>query len=236
MYLMSCNGELERADYAIFADTGWEPSVVYEHLERLRALNEIPILTVSVGNLRHDALSDGRSASMPLYTKDAGGTVSMLKRQCTYEYKVRPLQRQVKELGATAKAPAKVWLGISTDEIRRMKDSRVRYTMHRWPLIEQRMDRRQCRRWLEAAGWTEVPKSACIGCPFHDNHYWRWLKEESPAEWQDAVKFDAAIRQLPRLQDETYLHRAAVPLEEAVGDETSQLDLFVGECEGLCGV
>ena len=32
LLLMSIRGEVERFDCAIFADTGWEPAVVYEHL------------------------------------------------------------------------------------------------------------------------------------------------------------------------------------------------------------
>ena len=34
--LMSIRGELPRIDHAIFADTGWEPKAVYEHLDRLK--------------------------------------------------------------------------------------------------------------------------------------------------------------------------------------------------------
>ena len=238
MYLMSCNGELPRADYAIFADTGWEPQSVYDHLERLKAMNEIPILTVSAGNIRHDALNKAKTrfASMPMFTKEpATGKVSMLRRQCTREYKVEPLQKKCKELGAKAKDPAEVWIGISIDEAHRMKDSHVKYTQHRWPLIERRIDRASCRVYLEKAGWLNVPKSSCIGCPFHSDSVWLDLKKNAPEEWADAVAFDRAIRQMPRLRDQTYLHYTAVPLEDAELGE-KQNDLWGNECEGYCGL
>jgi hypothetical protein len=232
---MSASGELPRADYAIFADTGWEPQAVYDHLDRLKALNEIPILTVSAGNLRADALSDSRFASMPLFTKnETTGKVSMLRRQCTREYKVAPIQKKCRELGASAKNPAEVWVGISIDEAHRMKDSFVKYTTHRWPLIDARIDRNACRIYLEARGW-DVPKSSCIGCPFHDDHYWRRLKMDSPEEFADAVAFDRSIRKLDRLQDETFLHRSARPLENVDFSE-DQGDLWGNECEGYCGL
>lgn len=141
MYLMSCMGEIERADRGIFADTGWEPKAVYAHLERLKEYGTIPIDVVSAGNLRDDALSSTRFAPMPIHTKDEQGNVAMLRRQCTREYKVQPVLARCKELGANAKEPFEVWIGISVDEAHRMKDSFVQYTHHRWPLIDLRMDR-----------------------------------------------------------------------------------------------
>ena len=47
---MSCVGELPKLDHAIFADTGWEPSIVYDHLAYLRAvevfLNLMPAASI----------------------------------------------------------------------------------------------------------------------------------------------------------------------------------------------
>ncbi len=235
LYLMSCRGVLERADCAIFADTQWEPRWVYEHLELLR--NEsIPIAMVSIGNIRDAALSSTRFASMPVVTKNEDGVIARLRRQCTREYKVEPIQRKCRDLGATAKNPIEIWIGISVDEVHRMKDSRVQYTQHRWPLIEQRMDRQQCKTWL-AQNWPHgVRKSSCIGCPYHDDQYWQDLKDSSPAEFDDAVQFDKKIRHLPRVRDETFLHRSAQPLGEIEFTNRAQLDLFSEECEGYCGL
>jgi hypothetical protein len=82
MMLME-RGELPRADYAVFSDTGWEPAEVYEHLDWLRARTTIPIVTVEAGNIYEDAMRSqvawskesaesagetrNRWASMPLY-------------------------------------------------------------------------------------------------------------------------------------------------------------------------
>lgn len=235
LYLMSCTGEIDRADVAIFADTRWEPKAVYEHLERLKAAGDMEIVTVSRGNIREDALSSARFASMPLFTKDERGKVAMLRRQCTREYKVQEVLREVKKRGANAKNPAEVWIGISTDEAHRMKDSFVKYTCHRWPLIEMRMSRSDCLEYLRSRGW-DVPKSSCVGCPFHDDTYWERMKADSPDEFADAVEFDRAIRNMPRLKDKTYIHRSATPLEYAVFDSSMQTDLFGNECDGMCGV
>lgn len=68
---LSAEGILPKVDYAIFADTGWEPEAVYAHLNRLEKEIAkpagIPVLRVSSRNIRSDALNpDHRFASMPL--------------------------------------------------------------------------------------------------------------------------------------------------------------------------
>lgn len=88
MLALSAQGVLPRVDYAIFADTGWEPAAVYAHLDRLEqevaAPADIPVLRVSAGNIRDDALDPGhRFASMPLYILNKDGKHGMTRRQCT---------------------------------------------------------------------------------------------------------------------------------------------------------
>lgn len=60
MLALSTEGILPKIDFAIFADTGWEPAAVYAHLSRLEreiaAPAGIPVLRVSSGNIRNDAL------------------------------------------------------------------------------------------------------------------------------------------------------------------------------------
>lgn len=100
LLLMACNGELQ-IDAAIFADTGWEPQAVYKHLdwlERQAVLAEdhaIPVVRVSGGDLRAGALAGKSESWMPLYSRDpVTGKPQQLKRQCTRNYKVRPIRRE----------------------------------------------------------------------------------------------------------------------------------------------
>src|SRR2546421_419979 len=89
---------------------------------------------------------------------------------------------------------AEVAIGISTDEVGRARDSDVGYMRNVFPLLDLGMSRKDCERYLTERSWATVTKSACIGCPFHGNAQWRQLRDEQPAEWADAVEFDAAIR------------------------------------------
>ena len=232
-------------DAAIFADTGWEPRAVYEHLEKLTEDLPFPVIKVSAGNLRSDIISKSNStgqrfASVPWFLKMPDGTAAMGRRQCTAEYKLRPIQRKIVELmgGKRPKGGTEVWVGISTDEAIRMKPSRVQYIVNRWPLIEQRLNRADCLAWLSRYGWT-APKSSCIGCPFHSSAQWRDLKENSPEEWQDAVEIDRIIRDQPTMRGKQFMHRSLVPLDQVdfrSDAELGQGDLFGNDCEGMCGV
>lgn len=232
-------------DVAIFADTGWEPRAVYEHLDRLEEYlgDRLPIRRVSAGNIRVDALTGNRFAKMPLYIRDVNGKKQQLQRQCTKDYKVDPIRRELRQMigkpkGTPPAGSVELWLGISIDEITRMKPSPVKYIEHRHPLIEAGLSRVDCGRINRERGFADVPKSACIGCPFMDNSRWLEMKQERPEEWADAVEFDQQIRNLRDRHGTAYLHRRAVPLSEIKTDEEAGIMSFDfdAECEGLCGV
>lgn len=239
LLLMAVHGELE-LDRAIFADTQWEPKAVYDWLETLIPLAEkagIPVDVVTAGSLREVITSQGdrRFASIPLHVLNLDGQPGMLRRQCTDNYKLRPIRRRLRALGATRENPITIAIGISWDEFQRMRDSDIRYATHEYPLIERRMTRRDCVSWLTRHGYPEAPKSACIGCPFMDNRRWRELRNNRPDEWADAVAVDAAIRHNHRIRGEAYLHRSLVPLpmvDLSTPQDHGQLD-FLGECDGF---
>lgn len=245
LLLMAEHGEITpRPDYAIFADTGWEPKGVYEHLERLKGWTTIPILTVSAGNIREDTLDfSKRAASLPYFIKKKTGKVIMSGRQCTYDYKIAPINRKIRELlgygprGPVPEGAATVWKGISWDEVHRVKDNGPKYIRFRYPLVEKRIDRVSCVAWMLRNGYPSPPKSACIGCPFHDNVRWLQMKQNDPESWADAVDYDRRIRNNPKFKaGQVYLHRQGVPLEEAdINEDQGTLD-FGEECTGFCGV
>lgn len=267
--LMAAHGDIRpMPDCAIFADTGWEPKTVYDHLAWLRSPNVLPfpVHIVSAGDLRADILAaaqGARWASIPAFTRQAAGRpldgahasrsetadrsgIGMIRRQCTREYKITPIRRKVREiLGLTRRRSptspvVEQWIGISLDEAVRMKPSFEPWQVNRWPLIEKRMTRRDCLTWLALRGYPAPPKSACIGCPFHSDAHWRAMRDDDPKAWTDAVAVDHAIRTgLRGVRGEVYLHRSAVPLDQAdlsTAADRGQLDLWPNECEGMCGV
>src|SRR5215210_5212379 len=176
LLLLSAEGILPKVDAAIFADTGWEPTAVYTHLDRLDTEIAkpagIPIHRVSVGNIRADALNPGhRFASMPMYVRNKDGTDGMGRRQCTSEYKLRPVREQTRRLLGAADKPngrpgrvptgrwAEQWVGFSTDEADRAeRRNDVGYSRTRYPLLELGWDRGKCSRYLTARGFPDTVK------------------------------------------------------------------------------
>ncbi|MCM8556092.1 hypothetical protein NDF60_38005, partial [Streptomyces sp. STCH 565 A] len=172
---LSAEGVLPKVDYAIFTDTGWEPAAVYAHLDRLKeeiaAPASIPVLRVASGNIHDDALNpEHRFASMPLHILNEDGRPGMTRRQCTGEYKVKPIKKMVRDLLGyphPARIPKGVsveqWVGISTDEFHRAKDADVKYMRNRHPLLDMSWSRADCVRYLTSLGLAETPKSSCLG-------------------------------------------------------------------------
>lgn len=131
------------------------------------------------------------------------------------------------------------WIGISLDEVGRVKPSGRKYITNCYPLLDRHMTRGACLGWLRARGYPEPAKSACLGCPFHSNAYWREMRDTSPDEWADTVAMDTAIRNgIPGVRGQAYMHRSCQPLDQVPLDAptASASQLWLAECEGICGV
>jgi hypothetical protein len=234
--LLAHNKEIEPPDYAVFSDTGWEPEAVYKHLDWLESYLNFPVVRVTNGNLKDSLMSpDGkRFAAVPFFTGNGG----MGRRQCTYEYKNRPLQKFCKPYSSKGN-PVISEIGISTDEWTRMKPSRVKYMENTWPLIDLDISRNDCKDWLKDNGYKVPPKSSCLGCPFHNDSLWREIKNADPDEWEDTCQVDDAIRVMENFNQEQFMHRSLKPLRDVdfrTMEEMGQLTLWDNECEGMCGV
>ncbi|MEO0831626.1 MAG: hypothetical protein AAFY03_14345, partial [Pseudomonadota bacterium] len=248
--LMAAHGEIgPMPDAAIFADTGWEPQAVYDHLDWLQSGNVLPFPIHRVQNidLRQTILDRagqgaGRFVSVPFFLSGGG----MSRRQCTREAKIEPIRKDVRRLlGVPPRAHATAyrveqWIGISSDEIQRMAQPRESGITHRWPLIEQRMSRGDCLAWLDRHDYPRPPKSACIGCPFHTDAHWRDMQRTDPASFSDAVQVDRARRAgggARGLREAEFMHRTCRPLDQIDFEARtggSQFS-FLDECDGICG-
>lgn len=211
-----------------------------------------------------------RAASMPLFVdtkrvlvKDKDGAMvdytslrggGMIRRQCTNEYKIEPierfLRREVLGLQPRQRAPREVvidqWMGISSNELRRVRQSPEPWKRHVFPLcnlpdayLPTPMTRSHCIAWLEKEfPERTVPRSACIGCPYHSNDEWRAIKSD-PEMWADVTEFDRAIRHNGGVRGHVYLHRSCKPLDEvdlSTEEERGQINMWGNECSGMCGV
>jgi 3'-phosphoadenosine 5'-phosphosulfate sulfotransferase (PAPS reductase)/FAD synthetase len=204
---------------------------------------------------------------LPYFTRAADGKQGMMgMRNCTEDYKILPIRRCMRKLAGPALAywrhvkraydrsrpkltgsfppVAFQWIGISLDEVQRMKTSRDQWIENRWPLIDAKMSRHDCLRWMDGHGFPKPPRSACVYCPFHSNAEWRRLRQEEPVAFQSAVDFEKraqnAQKKSPQ-RTEIFLHRSLKPLDQVdfstdIENGQGMLAGFGNECEGMCGV
>ena len=244
MALMAAHGEITpMPDGAIFADTQSEPKPVYRHLDWLETRLPFPVYRVTAGSLRDEILGATRGeqrmdARPPFYVENGG----MLKRQCTQDYKLLVIERQVRALLGLKKGvrwPNKIrveqWIGFSIDEASRMKPAVLIQKRHgkkfavphptikiRWPLIERDVSRVGCLSWMTSHGYPDPPKSACTFCPYHDDAMWARMQRDDPESFAEAVEVDAAIRNgvkdrqnmKPLSTAKWYVHRSLIPLDQ----------------------
>lgn len=248
--LMAAHGEIgPTPDIALFADTGWEKRATYAHLDWLKTILPFPVESLSFGDIRQELMkANGRNrcGSFPAFVLGHDGSIGMMRRQCTSNYKLRPMRRRGRELlGLVNKRSPQYpifeqWIGISIDEACRAKPSRESWIGLRYPLLELGMSRQDCITWLKERGYPVPPKSSCVGCPFHDDAGWRDIQKNEPDSWKEALEVDKAIRHgLRGVRGEAFLHRSAKPLETVDfknAEDKGQLNWFdVYECEGVCG-
>ena len=258
--LMAAKGEIgPMPDFALFADTQAEPASVYTWLNWLETKLPFAVYRVTSGSLTDSelkprvSLKSGKKYlknSIPVFGMSKDGNVqAALGRKCTADFKIGPILKEIRRRCEIKHGQKNVtvtqWIGISWDELQRMKPAVNKWTQHRWPLIERRMRREHCIEWMQNNGYPEPPRSACVYCPFHSNTEWRRLRDEEPMEFASAVEFDKKIREAHKQHNETlsmtvYLHRSCQPLSEVDFDSPEDKGQgvfdFQNECEGMCGL
>jgi hypothetical protein len=241
MLIQALRGEYGvKPDYAIFSDTGCEPRYVYDAMKWLSGYCkrhfDFDITVVGKGNLMQHTIDyvDGKSirvATLPYFLQGGG----IMRRQCTLEYKIAPIRKWIKE---NIKKLVRLWIGISLDEMERMKASDVGYITNYYPLVESMTRLSSIVKWYKDNNMREPGKSACVICPFHSHTYWKALKDKHPEEFAKAVEFDERIRNYPKLRKQAFIYRYSMPLKEVDFDSQQEFQFaeLIEECEGICGL
>lgn len=261
MLVMSALGlhGVPRANIAIFADTMHELPETYQHVAWMKdwaSHHGIEVDTVCLGDLWKGATEGGvhrkkknSLTTLPLYLLSPEGKRGFLHRQCTVEYKVKVIRREVRRrLGfkkgqrIKGKVNAAALIGISIDEALRAKQSDEAWVANVHPLVDAGIDRADCERILREHRIPVPIKSSCYFCPFHSDRYWSWLKAVHPEWFNKAVQFERDLQKVnvDRLRGRPFLTSKRIPLDQ-IGFETDPLDAvavdnFGNDCEGHCGV
>lgn len=152
----------ERYDYIVFADTGDEKQETYWYIENYLKpfckAYDLPWITVK--HKHGFSLMDWclKRKIIPIKAR----------RWCTQDFKVKPINRFIRSLGAKKKNPVFVDIGISLDESHRANFSKkdVQYVKKEYPLLDEKITRAQCYEIIEAFGFPIPAKSGCDFCMF----------------------------------------------------------------------
>jgi hypothetical protein len=229
---MSALGDLPKVDYAIHADTTHESQLTYEFAKKWTPwLEERGVKVITVKPDNSEITDKWGGVMLPAYT----GINSRINRQCTYKWKIAPVRKWLQ--AKRNKEFVDQWIGISLDEFQRMRDSDVKYIKNCYPLIEKRLSRLDCIKWLTKNGLEIPSKSACTFCPFHTTREWQEIKR-TPIDWMNAILVDSAIREA-LLPGRLFIHPSRKPLDQVdfrTAEEKGQLSLWDNECTGMCGI
>ena len=249
LVVLAATGQID-ADAAVFANVGDDS----EHPAALRWVREVvQPWAAERGFLVHETerrtrtgeraqtlleqVTDTtrRSIEIPVRLSPHGAPGN---RNCTHTYKIKVIDRWLRDQGVTKDNPATVLIGISTDEIQRLNNKRRSdYSLPEYPLIDLRLDRSACQRLIVDTFGEPAPKSSCWFCPFATPARWAEMRRDEPELFAQSVRLERAINEKRRAmdRDEAWLSRFCRPLDVAITE--AQPTLFDGPegCdEGYC--
>ncbi len=222
------SGRIKPPDIALIVDTEREASTTWDYLDSVikPALDSVGLTMRRVKKSDFatvDLYSSNGDILIPAFT-DTNGGIGKLPTFCSNEWKQRVMRRWAASLFDASCFD--VWLGISTDEMRRIRQIDGRWR-NRYPLIEQRMNRGDCIALVARMGWPEPPRSSCWMCPNRSPAEWEYQRLNAPSDHEKAIAFEREIR---LADDSLWLTCEGVPLDHI--ERKKSLDLFSGS--GRC--
>jgi hypothetical protein len=193
----------------LFANTGEDS----EHPDTIRYVREVArpyadrqgLELVELQKRRRDGSLDtlrqrirrGRTTvPIPMRMPESGAPGN---RTCTDEFKIRVCAKELKARGATEAKPARIGLGITTDEYQRIRtpvDPRQPALYREYPLVfDLALNRQDCINVIVEAGLPVPPKSACFFCPFHGIEQWRQLRRTRRDLFDEACAIEREMQE-----------------------------------------
>ncbi len=228
-------GRLPKPDLAVMVDTTREKTAVLTYAREITgpALAQVGVLlhVVSTTDFATVDLTskNGKHILIPGFTDITGAEVGKFSNFCSGKWKREVIDRWLRRVHQVKACDR--WIGISIDEMRRVRQPRQLWARNLYPLIELRLRREGCLRIVQEMGWPPPPRSSCWMCPNQSNAEWLDLKENHPEDFAKAVDLDLFIRQT---DPHFWLHESCAPLDEV--DFTAPPNLFTDKaCDsGFC--
>lgn len=209
--------KLPRPDFAFMTDTTREGSATWPFVNnfirpRLAEVG-LELSIVDAAKFGHIELKEDGTHLLPGFTNQnivVMGKPGKLRAFCSGHWKRDVGMRYIRSLGVETGVN---WIGISIDEMHRIRTPRVKWLKLRYPLcFDVPMRRWNCVELIKATGWSgAIPHSACWMCPNHNDPEWIDMQQNWPDDFNAAVALERGLR----VDDPNFfLHESCVPLDE----------------------
>lgn len=231
-------------DAVIFCDLHSEPSWVYEQADfsaRLCARAGIPFYKLDA-DLYADFLQNfgqRHISSIPFWTLGEDGRKGKMPRQCTYDYKIKVIERFVRRelLGYKPYERTlpldlhahEMHMGIMWEERRRAKPSKLALFENRYPLVEMGWTRPMCYTYNREVLGIQTRASCCLFCPFHTNYFYQHIQSYEPSCYACALRVDERVERCqarPPLKSKLFLSKARKRLRDLEPEDCHDAQTF----------
>lgn len=212
--VLICQGKLERPDYAVMVDTGFEktPTMRYVHQWIIPKLAEAGVMLNIVSTQDYfpnqRIINEDGFCNCPLFrASDKTGRGQRMSTCCNETWKVKVIRQWLADQGVKRYQSI---IGIAADESHRQRKSSRMMQTNRYPLCEMGLTRDDCIKLITDAGWPEPIHSSCIMCGLQsDGEFWH-MKYNAPEDFKRACEIE---REIHRTQPDIFIHRSCRPLD-----------------------
>jgi len=232
--VLIARGVLPRPDIIVMADTSRENPSTWEYLDQhmapFLAKHDLRVEVASHDLAKVDLYSGNGDLLLPVFT-----ATGKLRTYCSNEWKRRVIDRylRAKEIKGGTR-----WIGFGFDEKKRWKGMHG-VTEGKWtticPLVDLLINTATCLKIIESEGLPIPHHSACWMCPHKRNSEWRFIRDNYPEKWQEAILLDEEVRENDDRKS-VFLHHDSVPLREANIDVEESVSKIQQCTLGVCFV
>lgn len=231
-------------DEVVFCDLGFEPPWVLRQVEFTRKACEwagIPFKVLDSPLYRDfmENFGERRTISIPWWTLGDDGHKSKMPRNCTIDYKVELISKHVRwellgykkgqRLRDEDKKAHEMHMGFSAEEARRCKESPNPMFINKFPLVEMGLTRADNYAYIKDVWGLETKASACCFCPFHQNYFFMYLRENLPETYKKLVEVDNLLRDKnpkPPMEADLFMSRSRKRLEDLAPEDCCDAQCF----------
>lgn len=207
-------GLLPKPDLAVIVDTGRERTGTWEYFDNViyPAMDSFGLEIARVKSESY-ALVQVVGAKGPILPgwSTQSGKVGKMSNFCSGTWKRDVIERWLRR---TMKVESVIfWLGMSLEEMKRVRKPHRSWIQHHYPLIfDLRFRRQDAVDAVTSFGWPRPPRSACWMCPNAGDEEWLDMKENWPSDFEAAVQLERDIREG---DEHFYLHGSCIVLDKA---------------------